>query len=70
MQYDTLPLILNANDLSKILGISKSSCYKLFQRKDFPTILIGNRKLVARDHFWEWLDQQTKKKEDSNERTQ
>lgn len=61
MNYDALPLTLDANDLTKILGISKGSCYKLFDRKDFPTIVIGKRKLVARDRFFEWLDRNTKK---------
>lgn len=63
MQYDALPLTLDANDLSEILGISKTSCYKLFERKDFPTIHIGKRKLVARDHFFAWLDNQIQKED-------
>lgn len=55
-----LPLTLSADDLSKILGISKGTCYSMFKRKDFPTIKIGKRVLVSRDRFFEWLNKNTK----------
>ena len=55
-----LPLTLSATDLCKYLGISKCSCYALFKRDDFPTIKIGNRLLVSRDRFIEWLEKQTR----------
>ena len=54
--YDELPLTLNADDLSKFLGISKGTCYAMLKRKDFPTIRIGKRQLVSRDKFLEWID--------------
>ena len=63
-------LTLDAKDLSKLLGISKGSCYKLFRRSDFPTITIGKRKLVACDKLYAWLNAQTQQEADRHERTQ
>ncbi len=57
--YDELPLTLDAKDISKFLGVSPTSCYSLFKRKDFPTIKIGKRSIVARDKFLMWLEQHT-----------
>lgn len=55
-----LPLTLDSNDLSEILGISKGSCYNMLKRKDFPAIKIGKRVLVSRDRFFQWLEQNTR----------
>lgn len=57
-EYNQLPLTLNAADIAKVLGISRSGAYNLLHRKDFPTILIGKRLLVSRDKFLEWMEQQ------------
>ena len=57
---DDLPVTLTATDMSKFLGISKCSCYALFKRSDFPTIHIGDRLLVSRERFIEWLEKQTR----------
>lgn len=53
--YDELPLVLNAQAISSVLGISRTNAYALFNRQDFPTIRIGTRKMVARDKFIEWI---------------
>ncbi len=53
-----LPLVLNAQDIAAILGISLTASYRLFDREDFPTIRTGmRRKLVSREAFFEWLEQ-------------
>lgn len=56
--YDELPLYLNAKIVSQILGISLSSAYELMHEKDFPTIQIGSRFVVAKDDFIKWVDAQ------------
>ncbi len=53
-----LPLIMDAKDVAEFLRISPSSCYKLFNRRDFPSVCIGRRKIVAREKLLGWLDQQ------------
>ncbi len=57
--YDELPLYLNANSLSKLLGISPASCYELMHEKGFPTLRIGSRIIVPRDKLISWLESNT-----------
>ncbi|MCI1958123.1 MAG: helix-turn-helix domain-containing protein [Clostridia bacterium] len=59
--YDELPLVLNAQAISDVLGISRTNAYVLFNKADFPTIKIGARKMVARDKFIEWIGNASKK---------
>ena len=56
--YADLPLLLGANDLIRILGLSRTNIYYLLRADNFPTITIGKRKMVRKDKFIEWLDKQ------------
>lgn len=58
LNRENLPIIMSVHDLQAI-GFSRSMSYELLNRKDFPTIIIGGRKFVNRDRFFEWLDNQT-----------
>ncbi len=58
--YDQLPLFLNAELVSKTLGIAPSSAYELMHEKNFPTLRIGSRMVVPKDKFIEWVVQHTK----------
>ena len=60
--YDELPLFLNAKNLSKVLGLSESSVYELMHEKDFPSLCIGSRLVVPKEHFKNWVDEQIGKK--------
>lgn len=57
--YDELPLFLNAKTVARVLGISPSSGYELMHRQDFPTLKIGNRIVVPKERFVQWVDQNT-----------
>ena len=59
--YEELPLFLNAETLSKLLGVSVSSTYELMHEKDFPAIRIGSRLVVPKDKLQLWIDVKTKK---------
>ena len=54
-----LPEVLTAKDLQSYLHISRAGVYNLLNRPDFPTLHIGNRKLVTRDRLTEWMDKHT-----------
>lgn len=56
--YDELPLMLNAELVSQVLGISISSAYELMHEKSFPSVRIGNRYIVPKDHLRKWIDKQ------------
>lgn len=59
--FDELPLSLNMTEVAGVLGISPSSAYELARMDSFPSFRVGNRILVTRDAFKEWLDNQSKK---------
>lgn len=55
--FDQLPIMLSAKTLASALGISESKAYEIFRSKGFPAIVLGRRKLVAKDKLIEWLNQ-------------
>ena len=54
--YDELPLFLNADTISKLLGISSTTVYELMHTKDFPVLRVGNRMVVHKEKLKEWVD--------------
>ena len=58
--YDDLPLFLNAAMVAKVLGIAPSSAYELMHETDLPVLKIGNRLIVPKEKFIEWVEQHTK----------
>ena len=59
--YDELPLFLQADLISDVLGISISSAYELMREKGFPALRIGSRIVVPREKFIQWVDENTSK---------
>lgn len=57
--YDDLPLFLNAETVAKTLGVVLSSAYELMHESDFPVLRIGNRMVVPKEKFVEWVEQHT-----------
>ena len=57
--YDDLPLFLNAATVAKVLGVSPSSGYELMHEKDFPVLRVGNRMVVPKEKFVEWVERHT-----------
>ena len=54
--YDELPLMLNADTVKDVLGISISSAYELMKETGFPSLKIGSRIVVPKDKFIEWVE--------------
>ena len=57
--YSELPLFLNAEMVAKVLGVSPSSSYELMHEPGFPTLKIGNRMVVPKEKFIQWVEQHT-----------
>jgi len=57
--YEDLPLFLNAEMVSKVLGISTASSYELMHEKGFPVLKIGNRMVVPKEKLIAWVEQNT-----------
>ncbi|MBQ8600441.1 MAG: helix-turn-helix domain-containing protein, partial [Clostridia bacterium] len=46
----------NAELIAKVLGVAPSSAYELMHEKGFPVIRVGNRLIVPKEQFREWVD--------------
>ena len=57
--FNELPLMLNVQDVSDVLGIGLAHAYEIVRRKDFPSITLGSRIIIPRDKLMEWLERQT-----------
>lgn len=62
MEKHQYPIILTANHVSEILGVSKRIVYEIMGAKDFPLLDLGRKgsKRVERDIFFNWLEQKSK----------
>ena len=57
--YDELPLFLNSETVAKVIGVSPSSGYELMHELDFPVLRIGNRMVVPKEQFIQWVKEHT-----------
>lgn len=57
--YEELPLFLNSETVAKTLGVSPSSAYELMHEPDFPVLRIGNRMVVPKEQFIQWVAEHT-----------
>ena len=57
--YSELPLFLNAELVAKVLGVSPSNGYELMHEPGFPVLKIGNRMVVPKEKFIQWVEQNT-----------
>lgn len=60
--FDELPVMLNADQLAQALNISRAGAYQLMHSSSFPTVRIGKRMLVPKEHLLRWLDQKVQGK--------
>ena len=58
-RYDDLPLFLNAKTVAKVLGVSPSSGYELLHDPGFPVMRVGNRMVVPKEQFIQWVSDHT-----------
>jgi excisionase family DNA binding protein len=59
---DDLPVCLNVPDVAKYLGVSRTVAYKLVRQPGFPSIRVGEKRIVIpRDKFKEWIEKQVEK---------
>lgn len=57
--YDELPLFLNLKTVARVLGVSPSSAYELMHEPGFPMLRIGNRMVVPKEQFIQWVVEHT-----------
>ena len=54
-----LPLFLSAELVAKVLGISPSSSYELMHEPGFPVLKVGNRMVIPKEKFIQWVEENT-----------
>ena len=57
--YEELPLFLNAKLVAQVLGVSPSSAYELMHESNFPVLKVGNRMVVPKEKFIQWVERNT-----------
>ena len=57
--YMDLPLMLSVPEVGEVLGISRAGAYELVRSKGFPKVKIGNRIVIPKDKFIQWIEEQT-----------
>ena len=57
--YGELPLILNAEAVASVLGVSLTSAYELLHHPGFPTLKLGRRLVVPKEDLIAWISGQT-----------
>ena len=62
--YEELPLMLSAPEVAEVLGISRAGAYDLVHSDGFPHLKLGNRILVPKDKFIQWIDDHTEGADD------
>jgi predicted DNA-binding transcriptional regulator AlpA len=53
---EQLPVMLGADDVAKVLGISLANAYVLMHKRGFPTLKIGKRMVVPKERLLAWID--------------
>jgi excisionase family DNA binding protein len=56
MQQKDYPIILNVNDIQKILGIGRRQAYELVNSGQFHSVRVGKSIRILKDVFYNWLN--------------
>ncbi len=57
--YNELPLFLKTETVAKVPGVSPPSRYELMHEADFPVLKIGNKCVILKEKFVEWVSRHT-----------
>ena len=55
MDGSGLPMVMTAQDIANILGISRNKAYEVVHSAGFPKFKVGKQYRVHRDKFLAWL---------------
>ena len=57
--FETMPDVMDVKQIAQALHLSKAGVYNLLNNPDFPTLIIGGRKLVMKQDLIQWLKSKT-----------
>ena len=53
--YEELPLVLDMKDIQNVLGISRTTAYKLVHTEGFPAFRSGSNIKISKRALFEWM---------------
>ncbi len=59
---EELPMVLNVREVAAVLGIGLAHAYEVVRKEDFPSITLGERIVIPRDRFLQWMESEVDKK--------
>lgn len=59
--FDDLPLMLSVQELSAVLGVSRTSAYELTKEKGFPSVKVRGRIVIPKEQLIQWIAEQAEK---------
>lgn len=51
-------IALSVSEAAVLLGVSRPTVYKLVNRQDFPSFMIGTRRMISREGLARWVEAQ------------
>lgn len=51
-------LTYSVTEAAEAIGVSRATMYELIHREGFPTLKVGNRRLISRELLAEWVRRQ------------
>lgn len=54
----TAPLLISIVQAGKLLGVGRGLAYQLAREGKMPTIWLGGRRMVSRQHLEAWIEQE------------
>lgn len=53
-------LTLSVTEAAQVLGVSRRTVYNLIHQENFPTLMVGGRRLISRELLAEWVREQAR----------
>ena len=54
--FDQLPIMLNAEQVAQVLGVSRAGAYQLMHAKGFPLLRVGKRMVTPKEELRRWIE--------------
>lgn len=48
-------MVYSVQEVAEMLNLSKSYIYELIRREEIPSVKLGNKKLIPKEKFDNWL---------------
>jgi len=64
---EDLPAMIRVKELASYMGINQNKAYELVKRDNFPSLKLGQRIMIPKEHFKKWINSEVVSDERSDE---